>query len=63
MPLSKEKNPKLFFSYLGAATILLISTFLHLIYFDFVILMGISFLALILLILVSQSILQPIRRI
>ncbi|MDD4083617.1 MAG: hypothetical protein PHD05_09575 [Sphaerochaetaceae bacterium] len=58
MTLFKAKNPKLFWMFILISALFIFSTFAHLIYFDFVVIMGITFLGLIFLSLVSQVVLR-----
>ncbi|MEI7960915.1 MAG: hypothetical protein WCI04_01135 [archaeon] len=58
MILSEAKNPKLFWTFLITAMLFIFSTFAHLIYFDFVVVMAITFLGLLFLSLICGAVLR-----
>ncbi|MBT4192238.1 MAG: hypothetical protein HOE11_02935 [Candidatus Diapherotrites archaeon] len=59
MVLSVEKNPRLFYFYLSIVSICVISLFLHLIYFDLILLTAATFFIWVFLALLCQAILPP----
>ena len=61
MELSKKNNPKLFFIYLGVVLVCVLSLFLHLIYFDLIVLTAVTFVIWIILALISQAVLPSNR--